>query len=638
MRWLRGLSAPAVLLLLGTAFSSARADGRQLEIRFTPTARMTYALWITSADGTIFETIRLTEAVGRFGIGNRPGASQMNSGFRWPYGRRENVLPIWAHARIAAGGEPFRRVIFQDRTSEGWASRSSNDSTRDEYFCLSFDSSTTRREALDAVSCASVFMSDKGRFLTEADLRGGCPTGAPECSQEPYEMRPGIGMMLPMTVTSVYPPRRDLASACVPSGPDECANHPDIVEINLEAERVIPNIDSISRATPRGDVGYEVVFDVPDDWPDGDYFLWLEANVEGDYNETYNERTYPTPTTPEDKWDYWAENYGYPYRGQPSVVYRIDLTIDGAGGTFGASRPFGYADVNGRDGTIRPIDATISDDPTGAAGSGADRLRMGPGGDRIAVEIPPTNVCGVPDPPPECAMECGATNPCPSGFTCGPEGMCVGRCDIFIAPGMVRDFTVERHPDIKNAHHWARLTFVVPEAERPIERYEVRFSTLPIVDDDSFEDAQPARTASLESEDLVIDTTGVSAGDTVEAFMGGLTPETHYFVAIRAVDDCNDQSAFAVAEVTTTEIHFTTVSPCFVATAAYGTPMADEIRSLRRLRDRHLLTHAPGRALVSVYEDVGPPLARTIQANETLRTLARVGLSPAVLLATALED
>jgi hypothetical protein len=37
------------------------------------------------------------------------------------------------------GRSSFQRVIFQDRLSEGYASRTSNDQSRDDYFCLSFN-------------------------------------------------------------------------------------------------------------------------------------------------------------------------------------------------------------------------------------------------------------------------------------------------------------------------------------------------------------------------------------------------------------------------------------------------------------------------------------------------------------------
>ena len=41
----------------------------------------------------------VTSAVAIHGIGNRPGRWDMRSGPRFPYGRRQMALPIWAHAR-----------------------------------------------------------------------------------------------------------------------------------------------------------------------------------------------------------------------------------------------------------------------------------------------------------------------------------------------------------------------------------------------------------------------------------------------------------------------------------------------------------------------------------------------------------
>ena len=57
------------------------------------------------------------------GIGNRPGAAQMNSGFHWPYGRREGVLPIWAHRRAAAPGAAVSARDLSEPGPEGYASR-----------------------------------------------------------------------------------------------------------------------------------------------------------------------------------------------------------------------------------------------------------------------------------------------------------------------------------------------------------------------------------------------------------------------------------------------------------------------------------------------------------------------------------
>lgn len=72
---------------------------------------------------------------------------------------------------------------------------------------------------------------------------------------------------------------------------------------------------------------------------------------------------------------------------------------------------------------------------------------------------------------------------------------------------------------------------------------------------------------------------------------------------------------------------------CFIATAAYGTASAPEVRFLRMFRDRYLLTHGVGRVLVATYYKSSPPLAEFIRSRPTLRAMVRAGLVPYVAAA-----
>ena len=71
---------------------------------------------------------------------------------------------------------------------------------------------------------------------------------------------------------------------------------------------------------------------------------------------------------------------------------------------------------------------------------------------------------------------------------------------------------------------------------------------------------------------------------------------------------------------------------CFIATAAYGTPMAEEIQILREFRDEYLLTNPLGQALVGVYYRVSPPIAEFITEHPSLKPIVRAGLLPAVAM------
>jgi hypothetical protein len=95
-----------------------------------------------------------------------------------------------------------------------------------------------------------------------------------------------------------------------------------------------------------------------------------------------------------------------------------------------------------------------------------------------------------------------------------------------------------------------------------------------------------------------------------------------------------------------TTLQFTTETPsappspggCFIATAAYGTPMAEEIQILREFRDEYLLTNTLGQALVDFYYRNSPPIAEFITEHPSLRPIVRTGLVPAVAMSTVVVN
>jgi hypothetical protein len=317
------------------------------------------------------------------------------------------------------------------------------------------------------------------------------------------------------------------------------------------------------------------------------------------------------------------------------------------------------------------MDSSISDDPGNAPGSGADRLRHDATGARFKVFVLATHICNEPDPPEICGRECLDDAECGMGFICSDDRACAGLCDVQAKPAEISDFIVENHPNSKWSHVVGRMQFTVPQSARPLRRYKV-LSTKILVNSVVTEDAHALEITSaskpiqgdglhipVDSEcsgavasetlcapylanedgecdngmDLDGDGDCLDPGDLIVVNTAFDAHETDYEIELVAVDMCQKQSDPVTAGLQTTSIDFTTVPPCFVATAAYGSPLAAEIWALRRFRDRYLMTNPAGRAFVDAYYSVGPYAADIIAEHPWMRTTTRVLLTPLVTLA-----
>ncbi len=75
---------------------------------------------------------------------------------------------------------------------------------------------------------------------------------------------------------------------------------------------------------------------------------------------------------------------------------------------------------------------------------------------------------------------------------------------------------------------------------------------------------------------------------------------------------------------------------CFIATACYGSPMANQVVILKKFRDTYLLTNDLGRMFIRAYYHFSPQLADYIRDKEPLKKITRCLLTPMVELSKML--
>lgn len=119
------------------------------------------------------------------------------------------------------------------------------------------------------------------------------------------------------------------------------------------------------------------------------------------------------------------------------------------------------------------------------------------------------------------------------------------------------------------------------------------------------------------------------AANTTSAVDTTLTAGVVYFYRVKARHATLADSSYSnqiSLQITTED------KRCFIATAAWGSPLAKELVSLRRFRDQILLKSAWGQKFVAVYYRLSPSIAKVISHHPWIKTTVRWMLEPLVWL------
>jgi hypothetical protein len=489
--------------------------------------------WIETPGGEYVDTMYITQQTGRYGMGNRPGRFDFNTGPAWPYGRRTTTFPVWSHKH----GVPFQQVEFQSGgdQKDSNLSHELNKSSRELYYCRPLLVSEWQA---DGATCASTVYTDKGVF-------GAAP--------------------------SIYPPRSDLIPV---TGTDS---------LSVQMYKSLNPFDTVSQATPRIGQLATVSWPMPSTLATGDYVLFMEVALEQDFNDNFNQLKDPAPAL-----QYYGE-YGVPYRGQPSVIYRVPFTVAETETVATTDTYVGWGDPKGLSGKINDPDPAMITE--GVPNTGASRLLLtSKDGQMFRVRV-------------DARSEQDNTAPRAPG-------------DMVITDAQASTAT---------------LTFVAPgddDLAGTVSGYEVHY----LVGDTGLTEANFDSAGEL-----------MFSGDVVESgqpqvlTIRNLLPETEYTVAVRAFDNCHNPSRITAVTFTTPPRPIGSVDACFVATAAYGSVLANDVEMLRRFRDMVLRKTVLGELAVEAYYTFGPPVAGVVGESDLLRETARDVLTPMVAWARGLR-
>ena len=92
----------------------------------------------------------------------------------------------------------------------------------------------------------------------------------------------------------------------------------------------------------------------------------------------------------------------------------------------------------------------------------------------------------------------------------------------------------------------------------------------------------------------------------------------------------NCDAATYSSSTSTTSSEDDLISGCFIATAAYGSPIEPHVEILKDFRDQFLLPNKYGKKFVALYYQYSPPIAEIIAKHRMLKLTVRLALFPIV--------
>lgn len=201
------------------------------------------------------------------------------------------------------------------------------------------------------------------------------------------------------------------------------------------------------------------------------------------------------------------------------------------------------------------------------------------------------------------------------------------------------------------------MDYTFPEAPT-VSSIEAGEKNLYIIWSDSDNTNETDLTYTVYYSKLEFTSADIDSGEVEIKSVSGLTATTYqllelenyvlYYVGVVAVDGASNKSVLCdvsdLSEGTPIEVddfyeYYKKVggkeeggfTGCFVATAAWNSPMAPAVTHLRSFRDDYLQSNEGGKTLIALYETVGPNAAEIIYDNGWLKPIARFFLLPLLL-------